>query len=240
MPTPNTSATGGPLAPIPQTPAPLEGRALWEFLQPWLAGITGIAGTLFFPRWQPEPPNYPAYGTDWAAFGITLRKNDTFAYVGHAGGSAAPAGWAATSPYEPGTGILDSNNNFQICTVAGESGGTAPAWATVLGAVTRDNIVRWQMAGPWNFNGQDTVVRQQVLEMLVSFYGPNADSFAELLVDGLSVAQNWEYLYPQDMALVATGDPATVPELVKERWLYRVDVPVTLRRSLNRTYPVED
>lgn len=79
----NDSSTGGYLSPG-LTPAPLEDAALVAFLQAILVGLTGIAGTLIFPRWQQTPPNQPAIGTNWIAFGITNRKADTFAYEIHA------------------------------------------------------------------------------------------------------------------------------------------------------------
>lgn len=79
---PNTSATGGYLVPG-ASPAPLEGRALLQFLQAWIVGITGMDGPMVRPRWQTEPPNIPANGTCWAALGISDRTADTFAVVEH-------------------------------------------------------------------------------------------------------------------------------------------------------------
>lgn len=78
----NNSATGGYLLPS-STPAPLEAQALRQFLQQIWVNITGLPGTLFFPRWQLEPENLPAVGVDWAAFGITDRKNNKFAFIRH-------------------------------------------------------------------------------------------------------------------------------------------------------------
>lgn len=75
----NTSATGGYLTPA-SSPTPLEDAALVAFFQAIFVGITGIAGNLIVPRWQQTPPNYPAIGMNWMAFGIVNRKADTFAY----------------------------------------------------------------------------------------------------------------------------------------------------------------
>ena len=74
----NTSATGGVLSPA-VTPAPLEGDALQDFFHDLFAGITGLDSTLIRPRWQPEPANIPATGTDWLAFGVTNMQADTYA-----------------------------------------------------------------------------------------------------------------------------------------------------------------
>ena len=172
----NTSATGGPLTPqVPPGPTILEGTALQDFFQGWLVGVTGLPGSLFRPRWQPEPPNIPPVNTDWAAFGIVSRKSDVFA-------AEFP------DPSNPGY-----------------------------------NVIR----------------RHQILHILVSFYGPNADMYADILNDGLQVAQNLELLSQNSMGLVESGDITTVPELVKQKWLYRVDLPFSVRRQLVRDYGVE-
>lgn len=176
----NTSATGGYLAPA-GTPAPLEGQALYRFLHDLIAGITSLPGAEIRPRWQPEPPNLPTYGNDWAAFGITKRTNRKFAYVRHVPAVASPA---------------------------------AP--------------------------GYDEYQTHEEMEILVSFYGPNADINAAVLRDGLYIPQNLEVLQLNAMGLVDTGDLMTVPSLVKERWLYRVDLPVTIRRQILRQYPILD
>lgn len=126
------------------------------------------------PRWQPEPPDIPAFGVDWASIGITGREADTFA--------------------------------SEIHNPAGE--------------------------------GSDTVYRQELLEILVTFYGPNADQYASYLREGVSVAQNREVLQQNAFGLVSVGDLVTVPELIKNRWIYRVDLPVTFRRAIEYVYPV--
>lgn len=87
----NDSSTGGPLLPDPPPqPTPAEGQALNQFLQQWLAGVSGLDGTMFRPRWQSEPPNIPDEGTAWAAFGITSRPSDKFPYIVHGGDDTGP------------------------------------------------------------------------------------------------------------------------------------------------------
>ena len=78
----NTSASGGYLLPAP-SPAPLEDAALDAFLQQIVAGVTGMPGAMVRPRWQPESPNLPDFGTDWAAVGVTDQDPDTYAYIQH-------------------------------------------------------------------------------------------------------------------------------------------------------------
>lgn len=78
---PTDSSTGGYIAPA-GTP-PLEDDALDDFMQALVVGITGLPGASVRPRFQQEPPNIPAAGTDWAAIGITHRRADTFAVEQH-------------------------------------------------------------------------------------------------------------------------------------------------------------
>lgn len=82
---PNDSSTGGYLAPA-GAPAPLEGAALSDFLQGWLVGVLGGAldGTKVMPRWQTEPPTIPT--PPFAAFGVTTRRAETYAFVQHVPG----------------------------------------------------------------------------------------------------------------------------------------------------------
>lgn len=63
------------------SPAVLDGDALLDAFQPTLSGITGLPGDLVRPRWQPEPPNQPDFGTDWVAFGVTVMPADAFAFI---------------------------------------------------------------------------------------------------------------------------------------------------------------
>jgi len=79
---PNDSSTGGYLLPLAD-PEPLEGLALNNFIQGWIAGVTGLAGNLVRPRWQAEPPNVPPTATAWAAVGTTVRPADEFPLIVH-------------------------------------------------------------------------------------------------------------------------------------------------------------
>lgn len=97
-------------------------------------------------------------------------------------------------------------------------------------------------------DGNDHLQRHEELDIAVTFYdlgstGPNntggqADNYAALLRDGLAVPQNREPLFLVGMGLVKIGDLVTVPELLKLRWQYRVDFEFTIRRQIDRVYPV--
>lgn len=79
---PNTSASGGYLLPDAQ-PEPLYGKALNDFFQGLVKGITGMAGDLVRPSPQGEPPNIPEAATAWAAIQTTVVPSDTFPAVIH-------------------------------------------------------------------------------------------------------------------------------------------------------------
>lgn len=88
--------------------------------------------------------------------------------------------------------------------------------------------------------GADELQRHEEIELLASFYGPNAQGFASRLRDGLSIGQNREALAAQDIAFVACGEIVHAPELVQTRWRRRADLAVTLRRQITRVYPVRN
>ncbi len=78
----NTSALAGILTPTGV--APLYDDALVDALQPLWVALTGIPGTMFRPRWQPDDvPNQPEQNETWAALGIATTRTDTFAYTEH-------------------------------------------------------------------------------------------------------------------------------------------------------------
>lgn len=62
-------------------PAVLADNALEDLMQGVLAGVTGIAGNMVRPRWQPEPPNQPDFSENWCAFGITVLPADKYVYL---------------------------------------------------------------------------------------------------------------------------------------------------------------
>jgi hypothetical protein len=179
----NDSKTGGPIAPVPGSPAPLEGQALNNFLQELFAGVTGLDGTMVRPSFQTIPPNAPTDGNAWMSFYVGRRPADTFPYVGH----------------DPD----------------GDGG-----------------------------EGVDRLQRHETLHVQCSFFdlGTNglAAFYAATLRDGLAIAQNREPLTIAGMGLVAISEALDVPVIVKQRWMYRIDMEVVIRRQIDRTYPVRN
>lgn len=86
---------------------------------------------------------------EWAAGIGTQVQDGTVVWTNQ--GSAITRTAAATSASNIGnsqlvsldTLIVDSNGKFEQLSTPGESGGTAPTWATAQGSVTADNQVRW-------------------------------------------------------------------------------------------------
>jgi hypothetical protein len=88
--------------------------------------------------------------------------------------------------------------------------------------------------------GYNEIRRHEELDILVSFYGPNADESCDLFSEGMQVAQNREILTLNNMGLISSGDAIVVPELLKEKWLRRVDLPFSLKRQIVRQYGVQN
>jgi hypothetical protein len=76
----NGSDTVGYLTPT--TPPEIEDLALDEFLQSLVVGITGLAGSLVRPRWQPVQLPQPPQAATWAAIGV-IDERDQGASVIH-------------------------------------------------------------------------------------------------------------------------------------------------------------
>ena len=85
---------------------------------------------------------------------------------------------------------------------------------------------------------QSQVYRNEILEVLLTFYGPNAEANIERFTMGLQIPQNREMLQNAGYGVVDIGDPVMMAEEIKQRWTRRVDVLFTLRRAALYTYAV--
>jgi hypothetical protein len=92
--------------------------------------------------------------------------------------------------------------------------------------------------------GQDELHQHEDIEILCSFYdlstNGQADAYAALLRQGTAIDQNLEPLILNGMGLVACGAPVPLPSKLKTRWLYRVDITVTIKREIIRFYQVQN
>lgn len=86
----------------------------------------------------------------------------------------------------------------------------------------------------------DNVLMSQIVDLLVSFYGPNCESKADLLIMGFQVAQNRETMQLAGYGFISCEPPIITADLLNEQWTPRVDVAFSVRRAQLYTYPVLD
>ena len=87
-------------------------------------------------------------------------------------------------------------------------------------------------------NGSDTQSDHETLNVMASFYGPNAMRNAKILRSGLYVNQNLDTLSANDMALLEAKRIVTAPELINQQWIRRFDLTVIFRRKSTYTYQI--
>ncbi len=87
-------------------------------------------------------------------------------------------------------------------------------------------------------DGQDQFVEHETLEVMASFYGPNAGALSKQLRHGLYIPQNRETLTPAGVALMSIDRSTAAPALINEQWVRRFDLVMSFRRKVSRTYPV--
>ena len=83
-----------------------------------------------------------------------------------------------------------------------------------------------------------TIYRQQELSVLLSFFGPGAGDAESRFRAGVSLEQNRAYLSASGFGLIDVTDAITAPALLNERWQYRIDATLNLRRAVVRRFPI--
>ncbi len=87
-------------------------------------------------------------------------------------------------------------------------------------------------------NGSDYYVRHEQIDLACTFYGPQAQTNATALRDGLAIPQNMETLNTVGIYFIECQPIRPVPELVNQQWIRRYDLMVSFRRQVKRTYAV--
>lgn len=89
-------------------------------------------------------------------------------------------------------------------------------------------------------DGEDVREWQEEIEVIASFYGPNALNYASLLIDGCGIPQNNDQLAPYQIAFITATNPVAAPDFVNQQWIRRFDTVLTFRRKTQRTYLVRN
>lgn len=92
--------------------------------------------------------------------------------------------------------------------------------------------------GPVDNTGYDRFQRHEMIDVLASFYGPKARTFAGLLRDGLNIEQNRWALTQAGMGVHHIGRVTFLPEQIGQEWRLRSDLFLSFSRQLDRIYLV--
>lgn len=87
-------------------------------------------------------------------------------------------------------------------------------------------------------NGVTYLQRNELLELTISVYGPQAYDNVTLIRDGLQIPQNMAALRAANMGFAYDSPARHIPDLVNERWIDRYVMEIFLRRQIQRFYPI--
>lgn len=87
-------------------------------------------------------------------------------------------------------------------------------------------------------DGSDDFSHWEEFDVLASFYGPNGMANALRTRDGLYVTQNREAMMAAGIDFVDAGEITPAPDLVNQQWIRRYDIPLHMRRKVQRTYSI--
>lgn len=87
-------------------------------------------------------------------------------------------------------------------------------------------------------DGADQSRIQEEMNVLCSFYGPQARGYASILRDGIFIPQNSEAINALRMSFIGASQIHPEPELVNPQWGRRYDLVLQMRRQVVRVYPV--
>ena len=162
-----------------------------------------------------EEPSNPQFGDAWEDF-----LHDLVAGVTGMPGDKVFPRWQPQPPVRPPVDV---------------------DWAGVgISEITADwqAVVVHYPASDEHPQGYDALQHMETDTLLVSFYGPHATRNATLLRSGLFIEQNLAELRRANVGLVEVQAFQNVPELFRQQWVDRVDLPVVLRREIRFDYPV--
>jgi len=82
--------------------------------------------------------------------------------------------------------------------------------------------------------------RNEILEIDCTVYGPSSDALTAAIWNNAGIGQNRESLRKSSLYYISVGDPQTMAEQVKQRWVRRQDFNVHLRRAICLRYRILD
>ena len=104
--------------------------------------------------------------------------------------------------------------------------------------IDQDTFAHEQHLPSLETGGVNEVSRDEMMEVLCSFYGAEGRKYMTRWRNGLMIAQNRYALLNYGIKLVSLGKPVSVPALLKDRWTRRVDLAVQFSRRSIQTYAV--
>ena len=81
-------------------------------------------------------------------------------------------------------------------------------------------------------------IRHEILTVMVSFYGANAESLICRFRDGMQISQNNLSLLSIGAKFNSCDEYRPAPELLNMQWVRRFDMEYRLKRSVTRTYSI--
>lgn len=89
-------------------------------------------------------------------------------------------------------------------------------------------------------NDEDTQsVRHEEIEVLLSFYGNQGQSYASIFKDGLGIPQNIAQIRQHKIKFVGTSEIITAPDLLNQQYVHRYDLVATFRRKTERVNAIK-
>jgi len=93
---------------------------------------------------------------------------------------------------------------------------------------------------PTRASGAGTSIQEQgeTLHILLSFYGPNYQANERRFRHGIHIEQNRDALIDEKIKFIELMEPVSLPALLKEKWVKRIDSKMVCRRWVSRSYPI--
>ena len=86
--------------------------------------------------------------------------------------------------------------------------------------------------------GADRIEADELIQVRHSFYGPQSQALCQRYRRGLEIGQNRAPLLAISATIVEVGEARSVPALLMQKWVRKVDVMATFRRRAVHVYPI--